>query len=302
LEDIDDRRNILGESNMKIFKDRVAFVTGGASGIGYGMVQNFLKEGMKAVVVDYTPSHCDEIRQIHSGDPSVLVIQADVSDRNQVRGASDEAVRVFGKINVLCNNAGVGGGGNAETPDFESWDKALSVNLGSVVNGVKIITPLIVGNGEGGHIVNTGSIASLVPNPLGGGAYMTAKAAVRGFTEGLRISIAPQGIGVSLLCPGSTRTRIMDEAKDKPETREMVKNFLENAMDPLEVGTKVVEGIRNNVPYIITHAEFRDEVREIYQMLDDLMPKDQEVPPARMAFEDSRRKIVRDAYKLPIKD
>ena len=287
---------------MKIFKDRVAFVTGGASGIGYGMAQNFLKEGMKVVVVDYTPSHCDEVRQRHRNDPSLHVVQANVADRNQVRAAADEAVRVFGKINVLCNNAGIGGGGNAEDPDFDAWDSAMSVNLGGVVNGVKIISPLILKNGEGGHIVNTGSIASLVPNPLGGGAYMTAKAAVRGYTEALRISIAPHGIGVSLLCPGSTRTRILDEAKDKPETREMVKNFLESAMDPVDLGAMVVEGIRKNSPYIITHAEFRDEVREIYRMLDEAMPRDQEVPPARMAFEDFRRKIVQEAYKYPVKD
>lgn len=287
---------------MKIFKDRVAFVTGGASGIGYGMVQNFLKEGMKVVVVDYTPSHCDEIRKLHSNDPSIHVIQADVADRDQVRAAADEAIKVFGKINVLCNNAGVGGGGNAEDPDFDAWDRAMTVNLGGVVNGVKIIAPLIIANGEGGHIVNTGSIASLVPNPLGGGAYMTAKAAVRGFTEGLRISIAPHGIGVSLLCPGSTRTRIMDEAKDKPETREMVRSFLESAMDPVELGAKVIEGIRNNSLYIITHAEFRDEIRGIFRMLEDSMPKDQEIPPARMAFEDFRRDIVREGFSRPVKD
>lgn len=287
---------------MKVFKDRVAFVTGGASGIGYGMVQNFLKQGMKVVVVDYTPSHCDEIRQKHSDDPSLHIVQANVADRNQVRAAANEAIRVFGKINVLCNNAGVGGGGNAEDPDFDAWDTAMSVNLGGVVNGVKIISPLIIKNGEGGHIVNTGSIASLVPNPLGGGAYMTAKAAVRGYTEALRISIAPHGIGVSLLCPGSTRTRILDEAKDKPETREMVKNFMESAMDPVDLGAMVVDGIRKNSPYIITHAEFRDEVREIYRMLDEAMPHDQEVPPARMAFEDFRRNIVQEAYKYPVKD
>jgi len=181
---------------MKYFKDRVAFVTGGASGIGYGMVQNFLKHGMKAVIADYNPDHCNEVRRAHAGDPSVHVVQVDVSSREQVREAADEAVRVFGKINVICNNAGVGGGGNAEDPDFDAWDKAMSVNLGGVVNGTKIIVPHIIAAGEGGHVVNTGSIASLVPNPLGGGAYMTAKAAVRGFTEGLRLSIAPRGIGV----------------------------------------------------------------------------------------------------------
>lgn len=287
---------------MKIFKDRVAFVTGGASGIGLGMIRNFLREGMKAVAVDYNPAHCKEIGQMFSGNPSVHIVQADVADRDQMRVAADEAVRVFGKINVLCNNAGAGGGGNAEDPDFDDWDRAMAVNLGGVVNGVKIIAPLIIGNGEGGHIVNTGSIASIVPNPLGGGAYMTAKQAVKGFTEGLRISIAPHGIGVSLLCPGSTRTRILGDAGEDPGNREMVKSFMEAAMDPVELGAMVVEGIKNNSPYIITHLDFRDEVREIYQMLDDAMPHDQEVPPARMAFEDFRRNIVRQAYEFPVKD
>ena len=131
---------------------------------------------------------------------------------------------------------------------------------------------------------------------------MTAKAAVRGFTEGLRISIAPYGIGVSLLCPGSTRTRILDQSKDKPGATEIIKSFMESAMDPVEVGAKVVEGIRNNSPYIITHAEFRDEIRGIYQMLDNAIPKDQEIPSARMAFEDFRRGIVREAYEYPVKD
>ena len=287
---------------MKIFKDRVAFVTGGASGIGYGMVQNFLKLGMKVVIADYNPGHCEEVQKMHTEDSSVHVVQVDVADREQVRAAADEAVGVFGKINVLCNNAGVGGGGNAEDPDFDAWDKAMNVNLGAVVNGVKVIAPIIIRNGEGGHIVNTGSIASLVPNPLAGGAYMTAKVAVRGFTEALRISIAPHGIGASLLCPGSTRTRILDEAKDKPESQEMVKNFMESAMDPVELGAMVVKGIRNNSPYIITHAEFRDELREIYKMLDNAMPHNQKVPPARMAFEDFRRDIVKQANEYPVKD
>ncbi len=287
---------------MKIFKDRVAFVTGGASGIGYGMVQNFLKEGMKVVVVDFNPSHCDEIKQIHSGDSSVHVVQAEVGDRDQVRAAADEAVRVFGKINVLCNNVGVGGGGNSEDPDFDAWDKAMQVNLGGVVNGVKIIAPLIIKNNEGGHIVNTGSMASLVPNPLGGGAYVTAKVAVRGFTESLRISIAPHGIGVSLLCPGATRTRIMDAAKDDPDKREMVQSFMESAMDPVELGAMVVEAIRNNSPYIITHAEFREEVRDIYRVIDEAMPNDQVVPPGRKAFEDFRRGIAQEASQFPVKD
>ncbi len=287
---------------MKVFKDRVAFVTGGASGIGYGMVKNFLKLKMQVVIADFNPEHCEEVETIHSDDLNVHVLQVDVSDREQVREAALEAVSVYGKINVLCNNAGTGGGGNAEDPDFDAWDKAMAVNFGGVVNCTKIIAPYILENGEGGHIVNTGSIASLVPNPLGGGAYMTAKAAVRGYTEALRITMAPHGIGVSLLCPGSTRTRILGDANGDPAAEEVINSFMKAAMDPYKLGGMVVEGIKKNSPFIITHAEFRDEIKEIYKVIDDAIPKDQKVPKARMAFEDFRRDVVKEAYSHPVKD
>jgi NAD(P)-dependent dehydrogenase (short-subunit alcohol dehydrogenase family) len=150
---------------MKIFSGRIAFVTGGASGIGRGLVENFLKEGMRVVVVDWNPEHLDEVRQQLSGRSDVHFVRADVADREQVRAAAQETIKTFGKIHLLCNNAGIGGGGNADDPDFDAWDKALRVNFGGVVNGVKIIAPLILSHGEGGHIVNTASMAGIVPLP-----------------------------------------------------------------------------------------------------------------------------------------
>jgi len=289
---------------MKHFSGRVAFVTGGASGIGYGLVRNFLKQGMKVVVVDWNAAHLREVREELAGRNDVHFVQADVGDRDQVRGAAAEAVRAFGKIHVLCNNAGVSGGGNAEDPDFEAWDKALRVNFGGVVNGVKIITPLILKHGEGGHIVNTSSMAGIVPLPLPGlGAYMTSKFAVRGFTESLRLSLAPQGIGVSCLCPGGTRSRIMDirDATDASQ-RELVDTLMSHSMDPLELGSMVVEGIRANAAYILTHAEFRDELGEIHRALEAAFPRDQQVPPGRKAFEDHRRQLAAQLRSLPVKD
>ena len=161
---------------MKHFSGRVAFVTGGASGIGYGLVQNFLGLGMKVVAVDFNGDYLREKKEALAGRSDVHFVHADVGDRDQVRGAADEAMRTFGKIHVLCNNAGVGGGGDTHDPDFEAWDRALRINFGGVVNGVKIITPLILSHGEGGHIVNTSSMAGIVPLPLSGlGAYQTAK-------------------------------------------------------------------------------------------------------------------------------
>ena len=288
---------------MKIFSGRVAFVTGGASGIGYGLVENFLQLGMKVVAVDFNQEYLREKQGALAGRDAVHFVQADVGDRDQVRRAADEAIRKFGKIHVLCNNAGVGGGGDTHEPDFEAWDRALRINLGGVVNGTKIITPLILSHGEGGHIVNTASMAGIVPLPLPGlGAYQTAKFAVRGFTESLRNSLAPHGIGVSCLFPGGTRTRIIEASARDEAARAAAKQMTASWMDPLELGARVVEGIRNNAPYILTHEEFRDEVRELYEMLDVAFPRGQQVPAERKAFEDRRRAMVSQLRGLPVKE
>jgi NAD(P)-dependent dehydrogenase (short-subunit alcohol dehydrogenase family) len=209
---------------MKHSSGRVAFVTGGASGIGYGLVQNFLGLGMKVVAIDFNREYLDEKRQALAGRDDVHFVEADVGDRDQLRAAADEAVRRFGRIHLLCNNAGIGGGGDTHEPDFDAWDRALRVNLGGVVNGVKIVTPRILAHGEGGHIVNTSSMAGIVPLPLPGlGCYQTAKFAVRGLTESLRMSLAPHGIGVSCLFPGGTRTRIVEAgARDESERQAAV--------------------------------------------------------------------------------
>jgi NAD(P)-dependent dehydrogenase (short-subunit alcohol dehydrogenase family) len=288
---------------MRHFSGRVAFVTGGASGIGYGLVQNFLQLGMKVVAVDFNGAYLQEKQEALAGREDVHFVHADVGDRDQVRAAADEAIRKFGRIHVLCNNAGVGGGGDTHDADFEAWDRALRVNLGGAVNGVKIITPLILSHGEGGHIVNTSSMAGIVPLPLPGlGAYQTAKFAVRGFTESLRMSLAPHGIGVSCLFPGGTRTRIIEANARDDAARAAAKDMTASWMDPVELGAHVVEGIRNNAPYILTHSEFRDEVRELYEMLDAAFPRNQQVPTGRGDFEAHRRSIVNQLRTLPVKD
>jgi len=288
---------------MQIFSGRVALVTGGASGIGYGMVRNFLELGMKVTIVDFNPDYLRELEQSLPRHADVHLVQADVGDRDQLRAAAQEAISTFGKIHVLCNNAGIGGGGDTHDPDFDAWDRALRVNLGGVVNGTKIVVPLILSHGEGGHIINTSSMAGLVPLPLEGlGAYQTAKFAVRGFTESLRMSLAPHGIGVSCLFPGGTRTRIIESGAADDAARAAAREMTASWMDPMELGARVVEGIRTNAPYILTHMEFRDEVRELHQMLDEAFPRDQQVPPGRSGFEDHRREIVAQLRGLPVKD
>jgi NAD(P)-dependent dehydrogenase (short-subunit alcohol dehydrogenase family) len=295
---------------MREFNGKVAFVTGGGSGIGFGMVRSFLAEGMKVAIADVSGDRLAEVREALKGSNSIHLLKVNVADRDQLRAAALEAVGVFGKIHVLCNNAGVGGGGTADDPDFESWDRAMSVNLGGVVNGAKIIVPFIRAHGEGGHVVNTSSMAGIVPLPSMG-AYATAKYAVRGFTESLRMSLAPEGIGASCLFPGLTRTRIVDlpteqtDADPKNPAARMEAQFraaMDTAMDPLEVGAAVVRGIRENRPYIVTHLEFLGEVRALNGELEAAFPLDQQVPEARQRFEDTRRQMAAELKTLPVKE
>ena len=290
---------------MKDFEGKVAFVTGGASGIGYGMARAFLKAGMKVVIADVNRAHLDEVREELKGSNAVHFIRVDVSDRADVKRAADEAERIFGKVHVLCNNAGVSGGGSGDDADFDDWDRVIGINFGGVVNGVKVFVERMVAHGEGGHIVNTSSMAGIVPLPQEGGAYTTSKFAVRGLTESLRLSLAPHNIGVSLLCPGLTATRILQDPTPegkKPLAREgdpdAMFNTMEGAMDPLEVGEVVLDGIRTNEPYILPHGEFKEEVQELFDDILNAFPVDQKADQKRLDFEERRRTMTEELRKM----
>jgi len=294
---------------MRNLDGKVAFVTGGASGIGLGMVKNFIHEGMKVVVADYNEEHLAAARKELAGSNAVHFIRVDVSDRAQMRAAAEEALAVFGKIHLLCNNAGVGGGGTADDPEFDDWDRAIGINLGGVVNGVKIIAPIIKAQGEGGHIVNTASMAGMVPLP-GMAAYSTAKYAVRGYSESLRMALAPEGIGVSCLFPGATRTALVPIPEDEGEIPEgeegdLLRKLLDAmrvAMEPMEMGRRVVDAIHDNRFHIVTHAEFLDEVRARHRAIEEAFPAEDEVPEARTEFEQLRRETVDRLFDMPAKD
>lgn len=290
---------------MRNLAGKVAFVTGGASGIGFGMVRAFLEEGMKVVIADYNPAHLAAAAEALAGSNAVHFVRVDVSDRAQLRAAADEAIAVFGRIHVLCNNAGVAGGGNLDDPEFDEWDHALSINLGGVVNGTKIIVPLIKAHGEGGHVVNTSSMAGMVPLPEMG-AYMTAKYAVRGLTESLRMQLAPEGIGVSCLYPGATKSALLDIPDDLDEapddfTRKLWV-ALQAAMDPIELGRRVVQCIKENRFHILTHREFLEEVKDRHRLIEDSFWRDDEISEARLTFENLRRETADRLLSMPAKD
>ena len=281
---------------MQHFRGRVAFVTGGASGIGRGMVRAFLEEGMRVVVADWNAEHLSAAREQLAGPGSIHFIRMDVANRADWAAAAQETLGVFGALHVLCNNAGVGGGRAADDPDFADWDRTLAINLGGVVNGVKVMAPLLKAHGEGGHIVNTASAAALVPLP-GDAAYSASKHAVKGFSESLRMALAPHGIGVSCLFPGMTRSALLPlpaddaEAPAGPEGDYLCALWaaMRTAMDPLELGRQVVQGIRANRFHLLTHAEFLPEVAHLHRELEAAFPANQAIPGPRAAFETVRR-------------
>jgi len=255
---------------------RTAFVTGGASGIGLGMAKAFVAAGMEVVIADLRRDHIDTaLAELDSGH--VHAIELDVTDRDGFARAADEAERVFGNVHVLCNNAGMGILGSVRLAQYDDWDWGLGVLLGGVVNGVQTFLPRLLAHGEGGHIVNTSSMAGVVPIP-GAAIYITAKAALIGLSEALRSELADEGIGVSAFCPGPVQTNIREGGRTRPDRyrdsgyAELERELEDRPnsplwMDPLECGERVLAGIRRDDLYIFTHPEFRDGADEPFRAM-----------------------------------
>ena len=267
---------------MKEVQAKVAFITGGAAGIGLGMAQAFVRAGMKAVIADIRQDHLDEALAGFSGNPAVHGIQMDATDRRAMANAADEVARIFGKIHVLCNNTGVGIAGPLKLATYDDWDWVMGVTLGATINGIRTFLPRILAHGEGGHIINTSSMAGILPHP-GMGLYNTAKFAVVGLSESLREELAAESIGVSVLCPGPINTSIHEAEKTRParfansglaETTKVLQKMKDHPlfMDPGTVGKMVLDALLNNKMYILTHPEFGDGIRARHAALEAAIP------------------------------
>ena len=258
---------------MKDLAGKTAFVTGAASGIGLGIAGALAQAGVKVILCDIEEAALAKaVEGLKRTNADVDGIKADVSLKPELKAAADATIARYGKVHILVNNAGVGGGGPYGAWTEAGWNWTLGVNLMAVIWGIEIFGPLIEQHGEGGHIVSTASIAGLIS---GGGnvTYNVSKYGVVALSEGLREELAPRGIGVSVLCPGFIRTQIMDSLRNLPErfprpsderlaamrSSDMFKFIQErvsHGIDPLYVGELVREGIENDWPYIFTDVEF----------------------------------------------
>ena len=187
---------------LKEVKGKVAFITGGSSGIGLGIARAFVAAGMKVVITYRTQSHIDEaMKTFEKQAEQVHPVNVDVRDRQAMERAAGEAVDHFGKVHVLVNNAGILLPGTLNDTTYADWDDVVNVNLTGAFNGVHVFLPHIKSHGEGGHIVTTSSVVGLFSGP-GAGAYCATKFAVVGMMEQLRTELTGSNIGVSVYCPG----------------------------------------------------------------------------------------------------
>jgi NAD(P)-dependent dehydrogenase (short-subunit alcohol dehydrogenase family) len=250
---------------------KVAVVTGGASGIGRAMAARFAADGMHVVIADVEPDALDAT----ATELGVHAVRVDVSDEASVAALADEVVSRFGAVHVLCNNAGVGGGGRIADQTLNDWKWVIDVNLWGVVHGLHSFLPHLMVAPGGAHIVNTASMAGLASWP-NIGPYCATKYAVVAISEALSTELAGTDVGVSVLCPGVVRTNIFTSQRNRPqhlrndtqkaEARASNRQLMEQiGIDPSIVADRVADAIRDRQFWIFTHPELLDAVEARHQ-------------------------------------
>ena len=278
---------------MKELAGKTAFVTGAASGIGLGIVTALAQAGAKVMLCDIEEAALSAaVAELKKTNVDVDSVRADVSLKTELQAAAEATTARYGNVHILVNNAGVGGGGPYGTWTDPGWNWTLGVNLMAVIWGIGIFGPLIEKHGEGGHIVSTASIAGLISG--NSGSYNVSKYGVVALSEGLRIELAPRGIGVSVLCPGFVRTQILNSRRNLPKrlagafrgqptdplAYAALRERVAHGIDPAYVGELVREGIENDWPYIFTDTEFEPivemrfaRIREGFSRIRERIPK-----------------------------
>lgn len=269
---------------MRDLSGRTAFVTGAASGVGFALARALAAEGANVMLADIEEPALDAaVARLAGFSPRIASIVCDVADFDSLSRAAAETRDAFGPVHILCNNAGVAGGSGVEAISPQTWRWVVDVNLMGVVNGLAAFLPAMRAHGQGGHIVNTASMAGLQAN-IGFSPYVATKYAVVGISEGLAKELAPENIGVSVLCPGFVRTRIAESARNRQErygpaqrpppdsaSGELARRMAENAdagLDPAWVAARALDAIRSNELYVFTHPEMRGEVDERFAAID----------------------------------
>jgi NAD(P)-dependent dehydrogenase (short-subunit alcohol dehydrogenase family) len=283
---------------MRDFKDKVAVITGGASGLGLAMAKRFAREGAKLVLGDVEEEPLRKVEQEfrRSGVP-VLAIRTDVSRAHDVERLAEKTLATFGAVHIVCNNAGVGPGGVVWESTPADWEWVLGVNVWGVIHGVRVFVPIMLRQDTPCHIVNTASVAGMLSVP-GMGIYCVSKHAVVTLTECLYHDLAARNakIGVSLLCPAYVPTGIADSERNRPaslhnpvrartaediEREQKMRHAVESGkISPEEVAEMVYKGIVDERFYILTHPKIKAAIEmRVQDIVNDRNPTDTSRPP-----------------------
>ena len=266
---------------------KTAVITGAASGIGLSLARRFGGDGMKLVLADIEP---DALRQaaadLRASGIEVVTQVTDVSDGDQVDELGRVALEAFGAVHLVCNNAGVGGGGLINTLTTADWQWVLGVNLWGVIHGMRVFLPMLIEQGEG-HIVNTASVAGLFAAPFMG-PYNASKFAVVAISETAFNELAMTGsnVGVSVLCPSWVKTRIHESARNRPDdlrneadegvpdsvVAEAIAGFIAGGLTPEDVAEQVADAVAAKRFYILTHPDSKEMVRQRMEAILDEAP------------------------------
>jgi NAD(P)-dependent dehydrogenase (short-subunit alcohol dehydrogenase family) len=265
---------------MKEFKDKVAVITGAASGIGRAIADRCAQEGMQVVLADIEePALVRTAADMRAAGATVLPVLMDVAKPDDVEMLAQETLNAFGAVHMLCNNAGVGAGGSPWESTLKDWQWVLGVNLWGVIHGLRTFVPIMLAQDTEGHIVNTSSVAGLISfHPSA--SYIVSKHAVVSLSENLYHFLAQRGakIKTSVLCPGWVNTRILDgernrppelqnapgEASPSPEEEmvlEMMRQAVASGMAPEQVADAVFDAVREERFYIVTHPDNRPMIQ-----------------------------------------
>jgi NAD(P)-dependent dehydrogenase (short-subunit alcohol dehydrogenase family) len=269
---------------MQDFSGRVAFITGGASGVGLGQAKVFGQAGAKIVLADVRAAALDDaLGQLHPLGVRAHGIPLDVTDRAAFARAAQEAEDTFGPVQLLFNTAGVSMFGPLEQSTYDDYDWMMGVNFGGVVNGIQTFVPRMIEHGQGGYVVNTASIAGLV-SAGPSGIYCASKFAVVGLSIALQQSLIAHDIGVSVVCPGNVNTNIAEACGTRPAHLGNTGYHLDDSivdafrsihsagMDPVTLAEHLKDAMTRRQLYVIPYPELRDRVAEHFDAILNVFP------------------------------
>lgn len=267
---------------MRDLTGRVAVVTGGSSGIGRGIALACARAGMTVYATGRSQDHLAETQEEFAARGlEVATLAVDVTDLAAMREAAARIEAEQGRVDLLVNNAGIGLTGPVAAASAADWDWVIDVNIKGVAHGIQAFLPALRRHGAGGHIVNTSSMAGLMP--VVAGLYSMSKAAVIALSEALHIELLQENIGVSAYCPGPTHSNIASSVAHRPREygpsgyaapgpEATAFQRTQPYMSAEEAGERVLEGVRRGDLFILTHPEFKDGVVQRHRAIEDSFP------------------------------